>query len=153
MSGEKRITIKIIIDCIIMKDNIIYCFYFDEYDDKNDKFGLYIDSTKFLVSKLKYYNSIYPKCVPLTRYYVVEGDCYKIFNDFTDKFNVLNSSGCYDLILVSYDKLEDFLNTSNIKYTVEYPTNELLHRITEPIERNEFVNIIDELHKKQILLD
>lgn len=41
--------------------NIIYCFYFDN----DSKKGLLIDSTKYLISKLKYYKKIYDT-LPLT---------------------------------------------------------------------------------------
>ena len=132
-------------------DNIIYCFYFDEYDMESNKSGLFLDSTKYLIPKLKYYKKIYND-IPLTQYYIIDQDCYIIMNKFNFLYSSYNNTDCYDLINVNYDVIEKFFKDNNIKYTLCIPDMELLDNIIKPLDDNEFACLLKELHIKQDLL-
>jgi hypothetical protein len=132
------------------KENIIFCFYFDEYDDTVRESGLYINATKYLIPKLKYFNKIY-KDFPTTRYYMIDQDCYIVMNNFKNKYNKLNQSNCYDLIYVTYNELENFFNDNNIMYKLMIPDITIYDMIDIPLDQIEFNLLMDEFREMETL--
>jgi len=124
--------------------NIIYCFYFDN----DSKKGLLIDSTKYLISKLKYYKKIYDT-LPLTQYYIIDCDCYNTINKFKEQYNNMNNNDCYDLDIVNYNTLEDFFKVNNINYTIKKLDEELLNNINKTLESSDLTCLMDEVHFKE----
>ena len=133
------------------KENIIFCFYFDEYDNTVRESGLYINATKYLIPKLKYFNKIY-KDFPTTRYYTIDQDCYIVMNNFRKKYYKLNQSNCYDLIYVTYDELENFFTENNIIYKLIIPDITIYNMQDVPLEHTDFNLLMDELHEMEALL-
>ena len=122
--------------------NYIYCLYFDEYDEEyaEDMCGLFIDSTKYIIPKLKYYQRIYNN-IFLTYYYKIDQDCYQVMKKFRLEYPKLNVTGCYDLIYVTNTTLEDFFNKNFINFTKIYLSDKILDSITN----EEFNLVITEL--------
>ena len=109
--------------------NFIYCFYFDEYDEE-DMSGLFIDSTKYIIPKLKYYQRVYNNNISSTYYYEIDQDCYQVMKKFKLEYPTLNATGCYDLIYVTNTTLEDFFNKNLINFTKIYLSEEILDFLT-----------------------
>ena len=128
-----------------MSDNIIFCFYFDEYDSDATESGLLINSTKHLASKLKYYKTVYIDNFPNIRYYIIDKDCHIVLNEFKNNFKTVNISGCYDMIIVNYTTIETYFTKNNIKYTlIEQLDNNIMSKLNEPLTRREVIDLINE---------
>ena len=126
-------------------NNIVLCLYFDEYDTTAYESGLFINSTKYLISKLKYYKKIYKEDFQLLQYYIIDKDCYTVLNNFKQEYKKINKSFCYDMIYVNFEIIEKYFDKHNIKYTIVYPDSELIDMIDEPMSDIEFKNLLTEI--------
>ena len=138
-------------------DNINIIYYLcgkSLFCDKLKIKGCKIGSTKYIISRMKTYQTGYADKVPLICYYKIDKNCYEIDDEIKNIFDEyrLRNKGAeggteiYDSNIITIKKLEEFFNDNKINFTKYEPSDIDFENYKKRLDKNN----INELHNEDI---
>ncbi len=138
-------------------DNINIIYYLcgkSLFCDKLKIKGCKIGSTKYIISRMKTYQTGYADKVPLICYYKIDKNCYEVDDEVKNIFDEyrLRNKGAeggteiYDSNIITIEKLEEFFNDNKINFTKYEPSDIDFENYKKRLDKNN----INELHNEDI---
>ena len=142
-----------------MEDIIYYLCGSELYSNKLKKYGCKIGSTKYIISRMKTYQTGYADKVPLKYYFKINHNCYEIdiliqktFNEYR-LINMGSDGGTeiYDSEIITVEKLENFLKDFG---SIKYEPNHLeFESYKHKINKKDIIQLSKEDNDKNIIFE